>query len=150
MSIFSRLRGAVRERPAEATARAVLTPAVSTMVADGSIDRSELTQLCNVCSFSPIFFQTSQKELEAMVGAVIDEIRRSGHDATIAAAARGLSPALRETALCFAMRIAFADGRVEEGERNSLARTATHMEIAMPTFEKIIEVVAMMQRPPNA
>ena len=150
MSMFSRLRGASPVTPSDAIARAVITPMVSTMVADGSIDDSEIAQLGNVCSFSPIFFQIDQKGLIKMVRSILDEIRASGHDATIRAAAGKLSLALRETSFCFAARIAFADGRIDQGERNSLAQTAIHMQIAPEVCERIIEVVAMMQRPPSA
>jgi tellurite resistance protein len=57
---------------------------------------------------------------------------------------------LRETALCFAMRIALADGKIEEGEKASLAQTAAHMEIPLERFQQIFDVVAIMQRPPSA
>ncbi|MEM1300707.1 MAG: tellurite resistance TerB family protein [Pseudomonadota bacterium] len=148
MSLFSRLRG--QPKPQNTVAKAVLTPAVSTMIADGSVDDSELAQLSNVVSFSPIFFQLDKNGLTGLVKEVISEIQAKGHDATIQAAATGLSPALCETALCFAARIALADGRLDEGEKASLAQTGHHMNISQDAFGKILDVVIMMQRGPNA
>ena len=131
-------------------ARAVLTPAVSTMISDGDISDWELVQLSNVCSFSPIFFEIDGDAMHGMVRAIIDEIRLQGHAETIKRAAVSLSPNLRETALCFALRVALADGRIDEGEKNSISQTGYFMDIEPAVFDQILAVVAMMQRPPTA
>ena len=131
-------------------ARAVLTPAVSTMISDGDINDWELAQLSNVCSFSPVFFEVDGDTMQGMVRAIIDEIRLQGHPETIKRAASSLSPKLRETALCFALRIALADGRIDEGEKNSISQTGYFMDIEPAVFDQILAVVAMMQRPPTA
>ncbi len=149
MSIFSRLRSGGRTS-ANDVARAVITPAVSTMIADGSIANAENDQLINMCRLSPLFRGFSGKEFSAIIVGIIDEIERSGHEATIAGAATTLTPALRETAFCFAARMAGADGKIEEGELASLQQTALHMEIASEAMGKILDVVAMMQRGPGA
>ncbi len=148
MSIFNRLRGS--SGGDTALAQAVLTPAVSTMIGDGEVDSSEIAQLINACSFSPVFFQLKESDLKGLIPTIIKEIKANGHDAAIQAAAGKLSPALRETALCFAVRIALADGKIEDGEKASLGQTAHHMQIAPDTFGKIFEVMVMMQRGPNA
>jgi len=61
-----------------------------------------------------------------------------------------ISPARREPSCCFAMRGARADGVRDEGEKNALSGTASRRQLAPETFDKIVEVGAMMQRPPNA
>lgn len=134
----------------DTVAKAVITPAVSTMLADGSVSEIELSQLANLCSFSPIFFNHSQVEVENMIKHIIQEIATSGHPATIQRASTLLTPELGETALCFAMRIALADGVVDEGERNALALTGQVLGVPPQTFGKILEIVAMMQRPAMA
>ena len=133
-----------------AIARAVITPSVSTMIADGRIDAAEIAQLHNACSFSPIFAGIGVDKVTALVEEIIAEIRDKGHQQAIADCAAVLSPALRETALCFACRIALADGRVETAEEKSLILTGQHLEIPIETCEKILEVIGMLQNPPTA
>ena len=149
MGLFSKLRGAASKRD-ETIARSVLTPSVSTAIGDGELNEAELAQLGNVVAFSPVFFEYDGKGLAELIKSIIEEIQANGHDATIGKAIAALSPALRETALCFAMRIALADGKIEDGEKASLAQTAAHMEIPLERFQQIFDVVAIMQRPPGA
>ena len=130
-------------------ARAVLTPAVSTMVGDGEVNEAELAQINNLIAFSPIFFEHGPATVSAYIQHTIDQIAKKGHEATIRDAASQLSQPLRETAMCFAIRMALADGKVEEGEKNSLAQTGHFMEIPPETFQKMLEVLAMLQRPPE-
>ena len=149
MAIFGKRKSAASVRN-DMVAKAVITPAVSTMVSDGSVSQVELSQLANLCSFSPIYFNYTQPEVERLIAEILQEIASYGHHAAIQRAGASLTPALSETALCFAMRIALADGIVEEGERNALALTAQTLGIHPDTFGKILEIVAMMQRPAMA
>ena len=149
MAIFGKKMSASASRN-DTVARAVLVPAVSTMVADGEVSQVELDQLSNVCGFSPIFFKYTQDEMLGMIREIIDEISQSNVPTVVKKATKDLSPPLRETALCFAMRIAVADGRLDENEKSVLAGTASVMGISQEKFGVIFEVVAMMQRPAAA
>ncbi|MEO1292281.1 MAG: tellurite resistance TerB family protein [Pseudomonadota bacterium] len=153
MGLFNKLRKASATADTSQqtnVARAVLTPAVSTMISDGDVNEAEKLQLINVCSFSPIFFELDGPSFSKMIGSIIDEISANGHEAAIQKAAQGLSPKLRETAMCFALRIALADGVIEDGEKASLSQTGQHMGISPEMFGVMLEVIAMMQRPPTA
>ena len=150
MGLFSRKKAAAAPKRDDAIARSVITPAVSVMIADGNVDESELAQLSNLCGFSPIFMHYDSKTLTEMVKSIIETIQAKGHQGALSEASGHLSPPLRETALTFAMRLAFADGRIEDGEKNALAATAGIMEIPQDMFSKILEVVAIMQRPVTA
>jgi len=134
----------------ESIARAVLTPAISTMIADGEVSEFETTQIANLCAFSPIYLPLGGERVHNMIHEIINEIGSKGHPETIKQAAGSLSPALRETALCFALRVALADGHINENEKNSLVQTGHFMEIGQDVFERILSVVAMMQRPAAA
>ena len=134
----------------QAIARSVLIPAVSTMIADGDVSEFELAQISNLCVFSPIYLPLGGEKVQMLVKDIIDEISTHGHPETIKRAAEMLSPALRETALCFAMRVALADGHVDDGEKNSLSQTGYFMGIEPAVFDNILSVVAMMQRPATA
>lgn len=128
-------------------AKAVLTPAVLTMVADGRIDPAELAQLGKVCSLTPIFADFSAEELMAMIGDILIECSDHGGPSLAQAAARSLSPALRETAMCFAMRVALADGGLAESEKETIAGMASLLLVAPESLAKIFDVTVMMQRP---
>ncbi len=148
MALFGKKRPV--QAPDMSVAKAVLTPAVATMLADGKADQSELYQLENVVSFSPIFFQYKNDQIKSMITEIIDMFNTRGGIGALEDAAKALSPSLRETALCFAMRIAVADGYLDENEKNALAATAATMNISPEVFNKVFEVVAMMQRPAAA
>ena len=159
MAMFGKRKSATKTAPQANTgfgspaantssiARAVLVPAVSTMISDGDISDFELAQLSNLCSFSPIFMPMESDHLHHMIKDIISEIARNGHPEAIKNAATMLTPALCETALCFAVRVALADGFIDENEKNSLSQTGYFMNIAENDFARIVDVVAMMQRP---
>lgn len=145
MKYFDRFRAATA-RSDPAIARAVLVPAVCTMVADGEVESEEIAQLDNVCAFSPIFAGLGPEEMQEIVHAVMAEIAADGREAVLERAAASLTPALCETALCFAARIALADGEMEPGEKAALLKTGQTMRIETASFQKVLDVVSMMQR----
>ncbi|MEM9144718.1 MAG: tellurite resistance TerB family protein [Pseudomonadota bacterium] len=146
MQFFARFRAATAETDPE-IARAVLVPAICTMVADGEVEDEELAQLDNVCAFSPIFAGFEADQMTAMVQGVIAAVRADGRAAVLEEAAGVLPPALRETAFCYAARIALADGQIEPAEKAALLKTGQLMRLETATFQKILDVVTMMQRP---
>ncbi|MBO9445161.1 tellurite resistance TerB family protein [Ruegeria sp. R14_0] len=144
MALFSRLRGGSSQDTS--IARAVLAPAVLTMAADGRIDDAEVIQLTNMLTFSPIFLPLGGKATGELIKTVLKDLQKSGPDKVITESAQLLSPALRETAFCFAMRVAMADGVLEESEKNVLSGTASRLQLSDQAFESIVHVVTMMQR----
>lgn len=152
MGLFGILGGGRSSGPVgvidDPVARAVLTPAVSTMVGDGEVNQAETAQINNLIAFSPIFFEHGPATITAYIQHIIDQIAKNGHEATIKAAAAELPQPLRETAMCFAIRMALADGVIEDGEKASLAQTGHYMDIPPETFGKMLEVLAMLQRAP--
>ena len=146
--MFTRMRRAgagVNER----MARAVLAPAIATMLADGRVDDSEVEQIHNLCSFSPIFSSFNQEQLRLMIKEDAIELERIGEDAAIANAARLLPPTLCETAFAFAARVAAADGKVEEREDEVLTKIVRLMGIPVEARDKILDVVIILQRGPR-
>jgi tellurite resistance protein len=137
-------------KPDTTVARAILIPSIGVMASDGQMDDRELHQLNNVVSFSPIFSQLDGKTLTGLCKDILTSFNNRGARAVYAEAKAVLSPALRETAMCFALRIASADGRLEEGEREALSYLAAEFEISMETFEAMATVLGMMQRPASA
>ena len=147
MGLFSKLRAAAPSgNQAEATARAVMTPSLLTMAIDGSVDDSELAQLSNVCAFSPIFHAIGGDRTQAMAVEIFADMKSRGAGPVMDEAISSLSPALRETALCFAMRIALADGTLDENEKNALIVMSRDMGIKPENVETMFAVISMMQR----
>lgn len=131
-------------------AQAILTPAIATMISDGEINKDEASQIANLCAFSPIYEKVDHGLLDSMIEHGINEVIVHGGEMAVRRACGSLSPAMRETALCFAIRIAMADGTINDKERHSLVETAVLLDIHSEIFEQILEVVAMMQRPAMA
>lgn len=149
MTVFSQ-RPDDGSSPDTTIARAVLAPAVLTMAADGHIDETEIAQLTNLCMFSPIYEPVGPKVAGDLIKDILQDLGQRGAEPVIKEAAEALSPALCETAFCFAMRVAMADGVLDEGERDALSGTAALMQLDQDAFAKIVEVIAMMQRPATA
>ncbi|MEM7566625.1 MAG: tellurite resistance TerB family protein [Pseudomonadota bacterium] len=149
MDLMERLRSAGRLSDTTLQ-KNVLTAAVSTMIADGDIDRLEHGLLYDLVPFSPLFTGIDRREIAAIEREIVDRIEAVGHKAAIEEAAAALSPALRETALCFAMRVAFVDGNADPGEIRSLETMAGAMEIDTALFDGFARTVIALQRGPSA
>ncbi|MEM9975421.1 MAG: tellurite resistance TerB family protein [Pseudomonadota bacterium] len=152
MGLFSKLRNAspAQTPKLEAIAKAVITPSVFMIHADGKVQRSEADQLHNLCAFSPIFQELGAPGTKKAVDSVIMDIAAHGPQAVLSGAISQLSPLLRETALMFAMRIALADGELAEVERAVLLRMASEMGISPDNTAAMLEVVLILQRPASA
>jgi len=148
MADFSELRSSNTTR--SNIPHAVLAPAVATIASDGYIDDAEVAQLTNLVAFSPVFSGLGAADLDDMTNAIMDDVTQKGAEAVIDTSAEVLSPALRETAFCFAMRVAMADGFLDEKEKDVLAGTAQRMQLSRETFENVLHVITMMQRPASA
>ncbi|MDA7964844.1 tellurite resistance TerB family protein [Ruegeria sp.] len=140
------------EQPAQepSLALAVLTPSVVTIASDGKINEAEIAQLSNLIAFSPIFAGLGADILDDMTNAVMDDLVKNGADQVIDGCIDALSPPLRETAFCFAARVAMADGILDDRERDVLSDMAEKLMLPAGTFEKVLSVVAMMQRSAQA
>ena len=146
MGLFSR-----KKPPAPETglAKAVLMPSVLTMISDGSVDDGEIHQLGNLCGFSPIFAGVDPKALTGLIKEIIGELNSGGLELVTQQVKSQLTMPMRETALLFAIRIALADGRVDDGEKNALLGMAARFEIPGDQFVNMFDVMVALQRPPQ-
>jgi tellurite resistance protein len=148
MALFSRLRNA--ETPANSLdriARAVLTPAVVVACADGKLERSETDQIVSMCSFNPIFQRIGAQR----TGELIQELMRSTDYVTLLKeAVAALDQPLRETAICFAIRVAIADGHLDDMEHKTLVAFAQQFGIGPDDYNRMLDVLVMLQRAPKA
>ena len=150
MGLFSSLRNAKATPQHEVTARAVITPAVFVMSVDGSVDMSEIRQLANSCAFSPIFAPIPGERIIEMINEIAADFLKRTPDVVIGEAINTLSPGLRETAMAIAMRVALADGRLDDAEKYSLIMLSKDMGISENNAEVMLHVMAILQRGPGA
>lgn len=149
MGLFSNLRKGVSApapAPSDAAARAVLTPALMVAASDGNLDRSELDQVINMCAYSPIFQAIGAERMLDLAKEILAQYRSTGAEATFAGVRASLTPNLAETAMCFAIRTAMADGNVSKDELDMLATMAQRIGLPVETFAKIFDVMLMLQR----
>ncbi|MBN2629115.1 MAG: tellurite resistance TerB family protein [Rhodobacteraceae bacterium] len=149
MGLFSNLRSAVgaAPSPAESNARAVLTVALLTAAADGKIEEIEFHQIVNMCTYSPIFHAVGPKRTMELAQEVLADLRKTGAEACFASAKAVMTARLAETAMCFAVRTALADGSVDQSEIQTLSAMGERLGLPFATFEKIFDIMVMMQRP---
>lgn len=151
--MFSRKRRQEQDEggdPVADTPGAVLAAAVSAMVGDGEVNEAELLQLSTLCALSPIFAKISAGEINARTQAIVRRLSAEGHEAVIRRAAAQLSPRLRETAFAFAARIVVADGVINDEEVAAVNALGRWLEIDIETGRKILDVMRIMQRGPEA
>ncbi len=148
MGLFSNLRGAATpaKSPAEDTARAIIAMPLLVAAADGKIDDAELVQIINMCAFNPLFHAIGAERTRALIQENLATLKSKGAEHLFASVVESLSPRLRETALCFAIRTALADGQLEDSEFEMLKAMGMRMGVPAETFGKIFEVMAMLQR----
>lgn len=147
MGLFSNLRkGVSAPAPSDAAARAVLTPALMVAASDGNLDRSELDQVINMCAYSPIFQAIGPERMLGLAKEILQQYKSTGAEVTFASVRANLTSNLAETAMCFAIRTAMADGNVSKDEFEMLATMAQRIGLPAETFGKIWDVMIMLQR----
>ncbi len=149
MGLFSGFRKAENEAAEQAgeIARSVLSMPYLVAAADGRMDDTELHQILNMCIYSPIFLAIGVEQTLILSRDIVRQLRAEGAGPVFDRAAASLDPELRETALCFAIRIALADGRLRASQRDMLLTMAQRLGIPESRCIQIFEVIAMMQRP---
>ncbi|MEL6169877.1 MAG: tellurite resistance TerB family protein [Pseudomonadota bacterium] len=151
MGLFSNLRKATGAKSvADDTARAVIAMPIMVAAADGKLDRSEIDQIINMCAYSPIFHAVGAERTQKLIMECLETIKAKGSEALFTQVASTLSPQMAETALCFAIRTALADGHLDQSEKDMLMAMASRMGIEPDTFIKMFDVMVILQRPAAA
>ena len=148
MGLFSGLRGKGTEALDVSTA--VMVPIVAAMLADGSIDDNEVSQIRSICAWSPIYARNSVEQDTSIIVRAIRMVEDEGSDAMCSKAAALLSPALRETAFVFAVRMVFADGHVGRSEEALVERLAGWLSLDGARAQSFVETVSVMQHAADA
>ena len=147
MGLFSSLRKASSAGTQELTAKAVIAMPLMVAAADGRIEKSELDQVMNMCAFSPIFHAVGGKRTMDLAEECLNTIKSRGSETLFTEVQATLSPKMIETAMCFAIRTALADGHLDDSEKTMLMAMGQRLGLPEDAFVKIFEVMIMLQRP---
>lgn len=129
---------------------AVMIPLVGAMLADGRVEEEELFEIDAICAFSPLFERNSSYENELLIIRATHLIEHQGLEKMCEAAAAILSPALRETAFVYAVKVIFSDGQYGETEQAVLHQMRDWLQIAPQRAETMIDVISVMRHPASA
>ncbi|MEM7642982.1 MAG: tellurite resistance TerB family protein [Pseudomonadota bacterium] len=146
MGLFSNLRRGAVQNPDVATAKAVLVPSLLVMASDGRIEESEKYELVNAMTFNALFQRVGPEPINRVVGELLAELGRPGGIEALVALMDPLSPTLRETAICMAVRMAAADGHLDEIEHKTLVALAMRLGVSPEQYNKMVEIVVILQR----
>ena len=144
MVSFSELRAANWHEMTPA--RALLIPAVLTIAADGEISDAEIAHLNTLIAFNPTLSNLTEKAVDGLTNSIMDDVLIDGRALVISASAQALPPAMHETAFCFAVFAAMADGKLLEKEQDVLAEIAAAFGLSVKAVEHISHVVHVMGR----
>jgi tellurite resistance protein len=129
---------------------AVMVPIVGAMLADGLVEEEELFQIDAVCAFSPIFDRNASYENELLIIRATRLIEDHGLEKMCLRAAAILSPALRETAFVYAVKVIFSDGRYGPVEQAVIGQIRNWLQIGPDRARAFIEVISVMRRNADA
>lgn len=149
VKLFSGLKGRSSSAALDA-GTAVMIPMVAAMLADGSIDDDEISQIRSICLLSPIFaHNTRDRDTEIIIKA-IRLIEDDGSQTMCEKAAQALSPALRETAVAFAIMMVMSDGHIGRKEEELIDNVIKWMAVDGDRAEMIAEVCTMLRNGPES
>lgn len=141
MARFADLRAQVKAKaraasmsPEDKVTKAVLTPAMLTAMADGQVDRSEISVMTRLCMTDRRFLSLNLLDiLEDLHG----EIRMSDAGDLIEAAAALLDADARDTAIELALRVAMADGEFDIEEQGTVMAMAKNFGIDRARYDAL-------------
>jgi len=83
-----------------------------------------------------------------MIDQIVNEVGQVDANTYLQATASRLAAPMRRTALLFAMRIALADGHLDDGEKNVMFGFAQAFGISPEEFNTLFEVIMLLQHRP--
>jgi len=127
-----------------------MVPMVAGMLADGSIDEAEVRQIRSICVWSPIYASNSTERDTEIILRAIRLVEDQGPEAMCGKARETLSPALRETAFVFAIRLLFSDGHVGHKEQQTAEKLVRWLGLSDDRARMLVEAVSIMQHTADA
>ena len=147
MGVFDKIMGKESTALTLNKKEAYAAVAVAAVASDGEISQEEVDRAAlDLFSLRP-FKNSDIKDLANTLNKVAGHIKRRGMAAVLQAAKAGLSKEQMETAFFVAVDLVLADGIVEETEKKFLEDLQRTIELDDETATKIVDVVAIKNRP---
>lgn len=127
-------------------ARAMLTMPLLAVAADGRIDGALLSHVLGLCGENPILRRLGTPVLAQLGKAIMEDMVERGAQVLFFEAVETLPQSLRETALCFAIRLCCDDGHLDPEEHDALSAMAESMDIDAARFCILADVMMTLQR----
>lgn len=124
---------------------AVMVPMIAAMLADGDIADEEIRQIRSICVWSPIYARNSGDQDTDIINRAYRLIKDNGAQMMCEMARDTLSPALRETAFIFAVRMVFSDEHLGQAERAFIEQLVVWLGLTEDRSRMLVEAVSIMQ-----
>lgn len=145
MSVFEKFSRRKAEEPLS-TREAVATVLYLMAASDGEISAEEKEQFVAISNRMQLFRKQTTHEFNEMIEKINALLNTGGFDDTLSKAAAIIPPDLRQTAFALAVDLAFADGTIEDSEKDFLDVVQTSLEVSDDLAIKIIEVIQIKNR----
>ena len=131
---------------ARATARALIALPLMVAAAGGRVEEADLERILGLCAFNPLFRDLGPKVTEEVAGACLTVMHDLGSEELFTEVLDHLTPETAETAMCFAVGAALADGPPSPAAKTLLRTMGQRLGLPEPQFVRIFEVMAAFTR----
>lgn len=147
MGLFDKVLGGqgTENRPLNAQ-EAFASILLVTVAADGHISDEEAQAFNTVINRMRLYRDINGEQFSHMMDRLVGLLKKYGHDDLLHRAYKALTPELRLTAFVVCVDLVFADGSVEEEEKETLEKLQRNLEIPEDQALQIIEVIQIKNR----
>ncbi len=117
-----------------------------TVAADGHISDEEAQAFNTVINRMQLYHDVNGEQFSHMMDRLIGMLKKYGQDDLLRRAYKGLTPELRLTAFAVCTDLVFADGTVEDEEKETLEKLQRNLEISEEQALQIIDVIQIKNR----
>jgi len=147
MGIFDKVLGKKEQGPLSLDQReAFAAISVAAVAADGIIEQEEAQQVIANLAEKRLFRGYDLNNILSVLQKMANHIQKRGPQPVLEAAAKALSPELRQTAFVLAADLVLADGVVEEKEKQFLEEFQKTLQIDAELAVKTVEVMVVKNR----
>ncbi|HEY3420803.1 MAG TPA: tellurite resistance TerB family protein [Methanomassiliicoccales archaeon] len=146
MGLFDKVMGPKEDKAKLSKEEAFAAVGFAAIAADGVITEEEARGFIVGLSRMKIFANFSDKDMNAMLNKLVNTIKKNGLDGLVKMANESLPEDMKQTAFAVATDLAFADGDVDQTERDILTKVQQLMGIPEAQAMKIIEVIMIKNK----
>jgi tellurite resistance protein len=146
MGLFDKVMGPKEDKDKLTKEEAFAAVGFAAIAADGVITEEEARGFIIGLVRMKMFSNFNDHQMNALLNKLVNVIKKKGLEGLITMSNESLPADLKETAFAVATDLAFADGDVDETERNILTKVQQMMGIQEAQAMKIIEVMMIKNK----